>query len=155
MIYIASPYSAKKPDGTDDLELMEQRFDAVCRYAGRLMLQGHVVYSPIAHCHPIAVRVGLPRDWAFWQRFDREMLKGARMVDVLKLPGWEKSVGIAGELKIAQELRLPVFYTDAPCFTGSAVEVSRKLRTLENWSPPSGAQLAWAEAKDDEKPSTT
>jgi hypothetical protein len=102
MIYLASPYSDPNP------AVMEARFDAVCRYAGKLMNEGHVVYSPIAHCHPIAVRTGLPRDWAFWQKFDTEMLRGAAEFWVLKLPGWESSKGIKGEREIAEMMGIPV-----------------------------------------------
>ena len=107
MIYLASPYSDR------DEAVMEQRFDAVCRKAGELMNAGHVVYSPIAHCHPIAVRVGLPRDWEFWRKFDREMLQGATSFLVLKLPGWEQSSGIAGERKIAESMGLVVGYIES------------------------------------------
>ena len=112
MIYLASPYSATLPDGTPDHALMEQRFDAVCRKAGELMNAGHVVYSPIAHCHPIAVRMGLPRDWTFWQRFDYEMLRGATQFFVLRLHGWGESRGIAGERDIATAMGLRTVFID-------------------------------------------
>jgi nucleoside 2-deoxyribosyltransferase len=100
MIYLASPYSDPDP------AVMEQRFDAVCRKAGKLMNAGFVVYSPIAHCHPIAMRVGLPRDWAFWQKFDRVMIRAATDFYVLRLPGWETSKGVAAERKIAEAMGL-------------------------------------------------
>lgn len=112
MIYLASPYSAKKPDGTDDIDLMEQRFDAVCRKAGELMLNGNVVYSPIAHCHPIAVRVDLPRDWSFWGKLDRDMLSWASRFIVLKLDGWEQSIGVRAETEIAKSMGLLVEYAE-------------------------------------------
>ena len=106
MIYLASPYS------DSDHAVMEQRFDAVCRYAGKLMNEGHVVYSPIAHCHPIAVRVGLPRDWVFWEKFDREMLRCATEFIVLKLDGWEQSKGVRAESEIAKSMGLSVGYVE-------------------------------------------
>lgn len=94
---------------------MEQRFDAVCRKAGELMFAGRVVYSPIAHCHPIAVRVGLPRNWEYWQKFDREMLRAATAFWVLRIPGWEESNGIKAESEIAAAQGLaPVFIDPAP-----------------------------------------
>lgn len=106
MIYLASPYSDSDPS------VMEHRFDAVCRKAGELMNAGHVVYSPIAHCHPIAVRVGLPRDWEFWKKFDTEMIKRATQFLVLKLPGWELSRGVKAESEIAAAMGLIVGYID-------------------------------------------
>jgi hypothetical protein len=106
MIYLASPYT------DPDHAVMEQRFDAVCRKAGELMNRGEVVYSPIAHCHPIAVRVGLPRDWTFWEKFDREMLRSATDFYVLRLPGWEASKGITGERQIAEAMGLRTVFID-------------------------------------------
>jgi hypothetical protein len=106
MIYLASPYSDPDP------AVMEQRFDAVCRKAGELMNRGEIVYSPIAHCHPIAVRVGLPRDWTFWHKFDREMLCTAKEMWILRLPGWQESAGIRAERQIAAELGIPVTEID-------------------------------------------
>lgn len=107
MKYIASPYS-----GGANVELMEERFDAVCRFAGTLMQAGEVVYSPIAHCHPIAVRIDLPRTWDFWQKFDTEMIRRCDEVVVLMLDGWDKSKGIAAELEIAKQLGKPISYVE-------------------------------------------
>ena len=106
MIYLASPYSDPDP------LVMEQRFDAVCRKAGELMNTGLVIYSPIAHCHPIAVRVGLPRDWAFWKTFDTVMLKGATAFYILRLPGWDTSKGVKAEREIAESMGVPVTEID-------------------------------------------
>lgn len=87
---------------------MEWRFDAVCRKAGEMMNSGLVVYSPIAHCHPIAVRIELPRTWDFWKKFDTEMIKRATELHVLQLPGWDKSTGVKAECEIAESLGIPV-----------------------------------------------
>lgn len=106
MIYLASPYS------DSNHEVMESRFEAVCLKAGELMNQGLVVYSPIVHCHPIAVRIGLPRTWEYWKNFDYEMLKGAKRFVILRLPGWENSKGIQGEREIAESLGLKVEFID-------------------------------------------
>jgi hypothetical protein len=106
MIYLASPYSDPNP------AVMEARFEAACRAAGKLMNEGHVVYSPIVHCHPIAVRCGLPRDWTYWERFDREMLERASVMYVLKIDGWLESKGIANETKLADDLDVPVIGID-------------------------------------------
>ncbi len=89
---------------------MEKRFHAACEAAGKLIKQGHLVYSPIAHSHSIAVRCELPKDWEFWQRVDREYIKWVDEVQVLCLPGWEESTGIENEIKIAKELEKPVWY---------------------------------------------
>lgn len=108
MIYLASPYFHADP------QVMERRFDAVCRKAGELMNSGEIVYSPIAHNHPIAIRIGLPRGWDYWAKFDTEMIKAATSFMVYRLPGWEISKGIAAELEIAESLGLSITFTDEP-----------------------------------------
>ena len=107
MIYLASPYS--HPDAT----IREQRFHDVCRMAARLMQQGHVVFAPIVHGHPL-VDHGLPTDWLFWERFDREHLRRCDELVVLRLDGWRESVGVAAEIRFAAELGKPVRYIDLP-----------------------------------------
>ena len=103
MIYLASPYSH------DDPAVRLERFEAVCRFAAGLMRSGLVVFSPIAHTHPIAISEdGLPKGWEFWERFDREFLEAADSMVVLMLDGWEESVGVQAEILIAEELELPV-----------------------------------------------
>ena len=106
MIYLATPYTHPLP------EVMESRFHAACRIAGKLMAEGDIVFCPIAHTHPIAVRCDLPRDWAYWQRYDREMIAHASKVLVVKMDGWDTSRGIAGEVAIARELGIPVEFME-------------------------------------------
>ncbi len=107
MIYLASPYSHP------DTAIREQRFHAVCRMAARLMQQGDVVFAPIVHGHPL-VGHGLPTDWPFWERFDREHLRRCDELVVLRLDGWRESVGVAAEIRIAGELGKPVRFIDPP-----------------------------------------
>ncbi len=103
MIYLASPYSH------DDPAIREQRFHAVCRETAELMRRGNVVFSPIVHGHPL-VGHGLPTDWPFWERFDREHLRRCNELVVLTLDGWRESVGVAAEIRIASDLGKPVRY---------------------------------------------
>ena len=105
MIYLASPYSHP------EVSVREQRFHAVCRMAATLMQQGHVVFAPIVHGHPL-VGHGLPTDWPFWERFDREHLRRCDELVVLMLDGWRESVGVAAEIRIAAELGKPVRHID-------------------------------------------
>ena len=103
-MYLASPYS--HPDAA----VREDRFRAVCEHAAALLRDGHLVYSPIAHSHPLAA-LGLPGDWAFWADHNRAMLERSSSLVVLQLPGWERSVGVAAEVEIARALGLPVHFT--------------------------------------------
>ncbi|GIW80418.1 MAG: hypothetical protein KatS3mg105_2225 [Gemmatales bacterium] len=103
MIYLASPYSH------DDPTVCEQRYRDACRAVAGLLHQGLPAFSPIVHSHPL-VQYGLPADWSFWQRYDRELLARCDEVVVLMLEGWEKSVGVREEVRIARELGKPVRY---------------------------------------------
>ena len=106
--YLASPYS--HPD--EDVRL--ERYEAACRAAARLMDQGEVVFSPIAHSHPIEL-VGQPKKPThdFWMRQDRPILQHAAKLAVLMLPGWQNSKGVSEEVMIAHALHLPVEYIEA------------------------------------------
>ena len=102
LIYLASPYSHP------DKAVMQARFEAICVTAARLMGQGVHLYSPIAHMHPIAVKGDLPRGWDFWEQYDRKILAGCQELWVCMLDGWRESRGVAAEVKIAEEMGLPV-----------------------------------------------
>lgn len=108
MIYLATPYAHEDP------AVMERRFDAVTRFAGRLMQLGVLVYSPITHNHPIATRIDLPRTWDYWAQFDLAILATCSQLLVLKLDGWQKSTGVRAEIEYAEEHGIPVIYADEP-----------------------------------------
>ena len=95
-IYLASPYTHKDP------AVMQERFERVCKKAGALMNEGYLVFSPIAHGHPIALAVNLPKDYEFWEEYCRSFVQWADEVWILKLDGWHVSVGIEGEIITAQ-----------------------------------------------------
>lgn len=106
MIYLASPYSHVRP------EIRDGRFRRVCEVAAKLMAAGHLIFSPIAHTHPIAMAGVLPTSWVYWSSFDTEMLRSCEQLWVLKLDGWEDSTGVRAEIKIAQDLKIPIRYLD-------------------------------------------
>lgn len=106
LIYLACPYSH------NDLAVRESRFDAANRVAAALMRRGEFVFSPLSHSHPM-VDYGLPGGWEFWQRFDRVMLGCCDEVRVLRLPGWEESVGVRAEIAYAKAQGMPVVFLDA------------------------------------------
>ena len=104
MIYLATPYSHPDP------EVMERRFRKVNEVASRFMREGHRIFSPISHSHPICLAGGLPRGWGFWDRYDREILSACEELWVLMQDGWANSEGVLAEIEIARGLGLPVHY---------------------------------------------
>ena len=105
--YLASPYSNPDP------LVRQQRFEAVCRAAAKLMLVGEVVFSPIAHSHSVET-IGFEtiKDGAFWKKQDIPMLRHAAKLAVLMLPGWRESPGVAWEIETANYLLIPVEFVE-------------------------------------------
>jgi hypothetical protein len=102
--YLASPYSDPDPD------VRHFFFLSAAYTAGRLIKRGLIVYSPIAHGHPIAAQFGLPTDWAFWRRQQLPFLRASKEVIVLTLRGWNKSIGVKSEIRLARSQGIPVRY---------------------------------------------
>lgn len=106
LAYLATPYS-KYSDG------IEQAFVDACKLAGRLIQAGVHVYSPIAHCHPIAVHGGIdPLDQSLWLDLDSAMLHACRTLIVAHIDGWEQSSGIAHEVEFFVRRGRPIFDLD-------------------------------------------
>ena len=103
MIYICSPYTSSDP------AVRQARFEAACRITAELIRQGKPTFSPIAYSHPLC-RYGLPLHWAFWQKHDLRFLEMCSEVIVLKLPQWEKSIGVQAEIAAARALGKPVTF---------------------------------------------
>ena len=96
--YLASPYSHATA------RVREIRY-AEAKAATAWLLKKRIwVYSPIVHSHPLAILHTIPTDFDYWQEYDRAMIRGATDLMVLTIEGWEKSVGVAGEMKYAKEL---------------------------------------------------
>lgn len=105
--YLAAPYTHPDP------EVRAERYRVISKFAAELMLGGTVVYSPISHGHAIEMEHGGPMGThAFWLPQCFGILRHCSELLVLRLPGWDKSVGVAAEIDLAQTLGIPVNYTD-------------------------------------------
>ncbi len=104
--YLACPYTH-----TDPL-VQESRFHAANRAAAHIINNGHFVYSPISHCHPLAMDSKLPGDWRFWEKYCRVSIGWCNRIMVLRVPGWEVSTGVQAEIKIGIERGLVIEYMD-------------------------------------------
>jgi hypothetical protein len=109
LVYLASPYS--------HAAIRDARYQAACRATAALISAGHVVFSPIVHSHPL-VAFGLAGNWETWERIDRAFLERFDEVAVLMLDGWDQSIGVQAELRIAREMGKPVRFLEVDA-TGS------------------------------------
>ena len=90
--YLASPYT-KYPEGID------AAFNEVCRVAGEMIKRGFLIYSPIAHTHPIALSADMdPLDYRIWQACDAPMVRACDGLFVVKMPTWDSSKGVSHEI---------------------------------------------------------
>jgi Domain of unknown function (DUF1937) len=96
LIYLASPYSHAEE------HIKQARFEQVMEATAYLLADGHFIYSPILHNHPMATRCGIPGEWSFWNEFDTVMIARCDELWVLDIEGWLESTGVQAELVIAQ-----------------------------------------------------
>jgi hypothetical protein len=104
MIYIGSPFSHSSA------EVMKERHDRVFAYSANLMLQGVVCFSPIVYGWPFFSRGHAPANFEWWIDFNDHMLLSSFEVQVLQLPGWQDSRGLAHEIDLASRHGIPVRY---------------------------------------------
>lgn len=106
LIYLASPYS-KFPKGR------VQAFKEVCEKAAELMLDGHNVFCPIAHSHPIEdLGMADVHSGDFWLKQDFAVLSKCTGMFVYKMPSWEESYGVTKEIEFANKNNIPITYLD-------------------------------------------
>ena len=104
--YLAAPYSH------DDPYVKALRFLQINKVTAHLFNEGYFIFSPISHTHPVR-EVSCAGDWTidggweFWEEYDTLMLSKCNGIFILKLRGWDLSVGVSAERKIAKKLKLP------------------------------------------------
>jgi hypothetical protein len=101
VIYLASPYSHPDP------LIMQSRFEVAERVTAQLLNKRVWVYSPIVHCHALATRFNLPRNFEFWRDYNFALLRHASELYVTDMPGWDESKGVAAELNFARQCGIP------------------------------------------------
>lgn len=121
-IYLAAPYTSP------DKGVMEYRFSQATVIAGELMLQGYLVYSPLTMGHVLGKSVEMSGDWDFWQKSCLSYLEEwATDLYVLRLQGWDLSVGVTAEIEAAHMLALPVTHLLPIQRTQAVVHVARAM----------------------------
>lgn len=100
-IYLASPYSHPDP------RVRRERYFAAQDCVTWMLARKIWVYSPIVHCHFMAIDHELPKDATFWREYNRVMLKSAVALWILQISGWMDSEGVYDEVESAEEFNLP------------------------------------------------
>lgn len=103
-VYLASPYTHK------DQAIRRDRYIQAKYYTAYALVNGIHLYSPIVHCHELAMEFNLPKDFLFWKAYNSAMLAKSSRVSILCIPGWEESKGVSYEKDLAQQLCIPIDY---------------------------------------------
>jgi len=111
LTYLACPYTSPSR-----LERCRRYTEVTDAFAALTKEKGWAIFSPITSSHPLHER-GLDGDWRFWRRIDTAYLRVSKRMVVLTLPGWESSVGVQAEIKIAKKFKIPVFYMHPSTYT--------------------------------------
>lgn len=104
-MYLASPYT-----GTP--EVMLARFHEAKKALHALCHQRVWVYSPIVHCHQLALDHEMPTDFQFWLDYNHVMIEASCGIVVLGIDGWDRSKGVAEEMAFAKQIEKPIYFCD-------------------------------------------
>lgn len=102
MLYIACPY------WHEDEAIRNWRVEVASYYTMKLWEVGRAAFSPISHSAIIKKHGTLTHEQ--WVDLDMSFLRLCSCVHVLKLPGWDKSIGVQLEVEEAERLDIPIVY---------------------------------------------
>lgn len=100
--YLASPHTHSDP------AVVEWREKAIMIVAGKLIQMGLQIFCPIMHTAALDREIKIPHHR--WLMQDQPIFDASRLLIVVQLPGWEKSVGITAEIERAKKRKKPIFY---------------------------------------------
>ncbi len=106
MIYIASPFSHP------DLDVELERFNKITEVAASLTKKyGYAFILPITQSYQLQrILPSLGGTFANWESIDLTFISHSDEVWVIKMEGWDRSVGVMAEIKFATGLDIPVKY---------------------------------------------
>ncbi len=104
LIYLAAPYSGSE-------EEINARMQEFCRIDALLMKDGYFTVSPLLKHFTLNFE-NLPGTWNYWEEYSYQLMMQCKALIIIKMDGWETSSGVAGEIAIAERLRVPIIYYD-------------------------------------------
>lgn len=104
--YLASPFSHK------DKWVMKLRWAIITAIGAKLISQKHHIFGPITESHSYAEFGVGESGWQFWGEHDRLMISKCDEVLVVKMKGWEDSVGVNAEIQYAIDKGIPLKFIE-------------------------------------------
>lgn len=106
LVYVAGPFRALNPDGTQDAWKIHNNVIAAMGVALEVWKAGHVAICPHANTFCFQNASGCSDD--VWLEGDLAILE--RCDALVTSPGWENSKGTQVELAFANKFNIPVFH---------------------------------------------
>lgn len=107
VIFLSAPYSHPDP------AVVEERVKLVAIAAAHIERsgQGHII-APILPNHLMVKHGNVPKETAWWSSQFLTLLSRCDELWVLKLEGWDKSVGVTQEIEHAAKNHIPIRYLE-------------------------------------------
>lgn len=106
-VFIISPYTDVDPDVTR-IRVIDTE-----QYIVQLITVNKVIaYSAIIAFEHLLNDYAIPSDYVYWKTLCSTMMECAKEVHVLKLEGWEKSIGVQSEIDLAIKMNKPIKYIE-------------------------------------------
>lgn len=106
LIFVSSPYSHEDP------KIIEENYEKVAKFVSMLATKGLTAISPIVYGHNLLKYNDMANDWKTWEDFCLTFLHKADELWVYKMPGWNRSRGVAEEIEYAIKMNIPVKYVE-------------------------------------------
>lgn len=103
-VFIAIPYN--HPDEA----VKEYRLKTIKSYCIKMFEEDNAPVSALLMGLTLAEHGGLPTDTVTWLKYCMKLVSRCDEVHVLMVPDWEKSVGVADEIRTAESLGINVNY---------------------------------------------
>ena len=108
VLYLGSPFTGYRGE-------LDEAARRASYASGELHALGIVHFCPISHGYMAAEARGLDhRDHGFWMPHCIAHLTRCSGLVVLMLPGWETSIGLSEERRIAEDRNLPIMFMSPP-----------------------------------------
>lgn len=112
LIYLASPYSRNDLYGAAKRSAETRRFRLVAKTAAFFMDQGHHIFCPISHTHPLWEHGLQDKNGDWWLEQDLAILRHCQQLWVCRMQGWKESYGVGKEMQFAIDHNIPIMYID-------------------------------------------
>lgn len=107
-IYVGTPFTSSCP------ATMRYRGEISMAYAAKLFERGRLAISPLGVSNYKLAYFSneLPPDWATWGELCIKLLNACDEMHLIKLPGWQDSVGLAEEIAYCRANNKPIVHIE-------------------------------------------